>query len=217
MKRWMMMVCCVGVLLVGCGGKEAAPQAMPTQTRVACVGDSITQGFGGHGYVDLLAAQLDVVCGNFGVCGTTALGSGAPSYRDTGAYAESLAWQADVVVLMLGTNDTAYWRGRDAFAVDYEALVASYLETGAKVVLCTPLAPAADAWDNGYGICPGYFAEVCGVIREVAASHGLSVVDVYSLSEGADMTLEDGIHPNACGARCISEAVAQVLTAEALI
>ncbi|MDQ9761040.1 hypothetical protein RFZ45_19585 [Acinetobacter baumannii] len=30
--------------------------------------------------------------GNFGVCGTTALASGAPSYADTQAYAESLAW-----------------------------------------------------------------------------------------------------------------------------
>ena len=74
MKGWMVAVCCAGLLLCGCGAEEVqAPQSAVPQTeavRVACVGDSITQGFGGHSYVAVLAeADGEAVYGNFGVCG----------------------------------------------------------------------------------------------------------------------------------------------------
>ena len=41
----------------------------------------------------------------FGVSGTTALRCGGPYSREA-AYAEALAWQPQVVVIALGTNDT---------------------------------------------------------------------------------------------------------------
>lgn len=216
MKGWMVAVCCAGLLLCGCGAKDVqAPQSevpLTEAVRVACVGDSITQGFGGHSYVEVLAAEArDAVYGNFGVCGTTALASGAPSYSDTQAYAESLAWEADAVVLMLGTNDTAYWQGEAAFEADLATLADSYLESGAKVLLCTPLAPDAAMAANDYGVNTAYFAAVNDAVHRVAAARGLPVADVYAETEGQPLTLEDGIHPNQAGADAIAAVIGSAL------
>lgn len=212
MKGLTAMVCCAGLLLMGCGAKTPVSPVPITETpRVACVGDSITQGFGGNSYVDVLNARGELYCENFGVCGTTALASAAPSYTDTQAYADSLAWGADVTVIMLGTNDTAYWQGQTAFEADYAQLVDAYLESGSKVLLCTPLAPAQGLQANSYGVNPAYFEAVNESIHRVATARDLPVAEVYAQTVGADMTLEDGIHPNAAGAEKIADIVGESL------
>ena len=148
---------------------------------------------------------------NFGVCGSTALASAAPSYAGTQAYTDSLAWGADVTVIMLGTNDTAYWQGQTAFEADYAQLVDSYLENGIKVLLCTPLAPAQGLQANSYGVNPAYFEAVNESVHRVAAARDLPVAEVYAQTVGADMTLDDGIHPNAAGAEKIADIVGESL------
>lgn len=212
MKGLTAMVCCAGLLLMGCGAKTPVSPVPITETpRVACVGDSITQGFGGNSYVDVLNARGELYCENFGVCGTTALASAASSYTDTQAYADSLAWGADVTVIMLGTNDTAYWQGQTAFEADYAQLVDAYLESGSKVLLCTPLAPAQGLQANSYGVNPAYFEAVNESIHRVATARDLPVAEVYAQTVGADMTLEDGVHPNAAGAEKIADIVGESL------
>lgn len=212
MKGLTAMVCCAGLLLMGCGAKTpVSPVPIAETPRVACVGDSITQGFGGNSYVDVLNARGELYCENFGVCGTTALASAASSYTDTQAYADSLAWGADVTVIMLGTNDTAYWQGQTAFQADYAQLVDAYLESGSKVLLCTPLAPAQGLQANSYGVNPAYFEAINESIHRVAAARDLPVAEVYAQTVGADMTLEDGIHPNAAGAEKIADIVGESL------
>ena len=68
MKGLTAMVCCAGLLLMGCGAKTPVSPVPITETpRVACVGDSITQGFGGNSYVDVLNARGELYCENFGV------------------------------------------------------------------------------------------------------------------------------------------------------
>lgn len=212
MKGLTAMVCCAGLLLMGCGAKTPVSPVPITETpRVACVGDSITQGFGGNSYVDVLNARGELYCENFGVCGTTALASAASSYTDTQAYADSLTWGADVTVIMLGTNDIAYWQGQTAFEADYAQLVDAYLENGSKVLLCTPLAPAQGLQANSYGVNPAYFEAVNESIHRVATARDLPVAEVYAQTVGADMTLEDGIHPNAAGAEKIADIVGENL------
>lgn len=212
MKGLTAMVCCAGLLLMGCGAKTPVSPVPITETpRVACVGDSITQGFGGNSYVDVLNARGELYCENFGVCGTTALASAASSYTDTQAYADSLAWGADVTVIMLGTNDTAYWQGQTAFEADYAQLVDAYLESGSKVLLCTPLAPAQGLQANSYGVNLAYFEAVNESIHRVATARDLPVAEVYAQTVGADMTLKDGIHPNAAGAEKIADIVGESL------
>src|SRR5688572_13260471 len=81
--------------------------------RVACVGDSITYGYGIKDRErDSYPAQLGALLGskwdvrNFGVNGATALKKGTRPYSGLQAYQDALAFEPDIVVIKLGTNDT---------------------------------------------------------------------------------------------------------------
>ena len=98
-------------------------------TRVACLGDSLTRGDGAHErrpprekrftqrgnyparLQDLLGPGYAVR--NFGHGGASACNASDVPYAATRAYATARRWRADVVVLMLGTNDakTMHWEG----------------------------------------------------------------------------------------------------------
>lgn len=215
MKKFIAMACCLGLFFAtGCGADTQRMPELRPAPRVACVGDSITQGYGGHSYVALLDESKPWVMGNFGVCGTTALFQNAQAYRDTDLYKESLRWKPDVVVLMLGTNDTAYWQGKETFADNYEALVDTYLTVTPHVLLCTPLAPDPDVIDNGHGIESTNYGVICDVIHAIADKKGLPVSDVYARTHSDAVTLADGVHPNAHGAQLIADTVALSLEEE---
>ena len=98
-------------------------------TRVACLGDSLTRGDGAHerrpprekrftqrgNYPARLQDLLGpgYVVRNFGHGGASACNASDVPYAATRAYATARRWRADVVVLMLGTNDakTMHWEG----------------------------------------------------------------------------------------------------------
>ena len=88
--------------------------------KIACIGDSITYGTGVStpslkGYPAQLQSLLGkgYVVGNFGKGGAYALNAdskynekdAALSYRNTTQYKDSLKYEADVVIIMLGSND----------------------------------------------------------------------------------------------------------------
>lgn len=79
--------------------------------KVACVGDSITEGLcstEGQSYPTQLQEILgsDFEVKNFGVSGRTLLKKGDYPYWNESAYTESKNFLPDVVIIMLGTNDT---------------------------------------------------------------------------------------------------------------
>ena len=91
--------------------------------RLTCIGDSITEGGGCHAYsyVDLLGEMLGsgFKVWNAGKSAQTQLkkglcnGSGTCSYWDTDAWQSALDTKADIVTIMLGTNDAKVfnWEG----------------------------------------------------------------------------------------------------------
>jgi lysophospholipase L1-like esterase len=93
-------------------------------TRVACVGDSITEGFG---YPDKLEKMLgnNYTVGNFGVGGSTVLLSSGKSYINQSVMQRAKEYQPDIVVIMLGTNDAvpAYYQHIEKFVNDYKTLI----------------------------------------------------------------------------------------------
>lgn len=213
---------CLGLaMLGGCAGQPsaengAAPAAVGRTRVVACVGDSNTAGYGGESYAVSLSEQLgdgwDVRA--FGVCGASAMTSGAYPYSDTLTYAESLESVPDVVILMLGTNDTATWHGADTFAREYEALLETYLALSSqpRLILCTPPAPQTDDWPQGtvsFGVQPACFDALNAAIQNIAERHGLTLVDIYSLTQNhPDWFIDDGIHLDPIGARAVGQALA---------
>ncbi len=198
------------------------------QTRVVCVGDSITYGTGVENreencYPVKLQEALGTKqwrVGNFGVEGATAQEAPDASYRKQDRYQQSLEYDADIVVLMLGTNDAKEenWKGREAFLADYETLVDSYREvdSGPKVILMTP--PAAFLSDgNGeasFGIQAGEVKEIAEAVKSFGEAEGLTVIDLYTLTENhPEWFREDGVHPNVEGAGQIAGYVYDAVTA----
>ena len=135
------------------GALQASSAAVPL--RIACVGDSITAGLNaGHGTASY-PAQLQTLLGahyvveNFGVpeksVTTCRVPSGATrheAYSNTSAYTRALAYNADVVVIMLGTNDAGCpWEIAEAgFAPNYEAIIDAFSAAGDEptILLATP-------------------------------------------------------------------------------
>ncbi len=115
------------------------------QTRVACVGDSITYGYGLQSGEKPYPADLQDKLGsdfnvqNFGENGSTAQKGTDGPYWDREKFRTSSEFDPQIVVLMLGSNDTkaTNWNVQ-RFETDYVALAEHYRALGANVVMVTP-------------------------------------------------------------------------------
>ena len=186
--------------------------------KVACVGDSITFGYGlGNPSTESYPAQLAERLGaahtvqNFGVSGATLLKQGDKPYWNESAYAASGAFDADVVVVMLGTNDAKpqNWSRKAEFAPNYAELIEHYRALGALVYVATPppvYPPGA------FDIPPDVVAnEVVSLVRSIATDENAPLVDVFTALSGKAGDFPDTVHPNAAGAGLIADAVKAAL------
>jgi len=195
--------------------------------RVACVGDSITRGtFVWRRKVNAYPAQLQAMLGdgyrvrNFGVNGHAAQRAADRPYWDSEAFASSTAFTPDIVLIMLGTNDSRgdNWQGLDAFTGDYRDLVLHYLslESHPDVWLLTPpaLFRVGRSATVRYGMDERAVAEMCGVIADVARELGCGLVDINAVTaEHPECFRLDGVHPGAAGARLIAQTVFEAIRA----
>lgn len=183
--------------------------------KVACVGDSITWGFtilnpGKHGYPAVLQHLLGegFEVRNFGYNDAAARFDAETPYVRKRVYRESLEWEPDIVILMLGTNDTKPWNWNpEVFRRDYARIVDSYLALPShpKVVLVAPIRIFRVINMPILVLNPDVLEEgVRPAIRETGEEKGLPVVDLYSLFDSARYC-RDGIHPQRHGARMLAE------------
>ena len=183
--------------------------------KVACVGDSITWGFtilnpGKHGYPAVLQHLLGegFEVRNFGYNDAAARFDAERPYVRKRVYRESLEWEPDIVILMLGTNDTKPWNWNpEVFRRDYARIVDSYLALPShpKVVLVAPIRIFRVINMPILVLNPDVLEEgVRPAIRETGEEKGLPVVDLYSLFDSARYC-RDGIHPQRHGARMLAE------------
>jgi acyl-CoA thioesterase-1 len=189
-------------------------------TRIACVGDSITFGSGTMSpKVDSYPAQLGRMLGqsyavsNFGVSATTLLKQGDHPYQKTGAMRRAVDSKPDVVVIMLGTNDTKpqNWKFKDQFVADYKDLIGRFkaLESRPKVFICLP--PFVPGEGN-YGINEAGVQEQIPLVRQIAADQNVGVIDNHApLVEHAEL-LPDRVHPSNGGATLLARTVFAAIT-----
>lgn len=186
--------------------------------KVACVGDSITKGAGagpGKSYPsqlqELLGDKWNV--GNFGVSGRTLLKKGDHPYWNEKAYQDALAMKPDVVIIMLGTNDTKpqNWKFESEFVADYTELVKSFqaLESKPRVYVCRPC-PVPEP--GNFGINEKNLQEWIKRIDAMAKEMNLGVIDMHKALEDKPKLLPDRVHPNAEGAGEMAAAAFKELT-----
>ena len=198
------------------GSVWASPQATPV--KVACVGDSITAGVGAsaqsHDYPALLGGLLGprYQVANFGESGATLLKHGDSPYWQRGSYGASAAFAPNVVIVLLGANDSKpqNWAYQNEFATDYAALLDYYaaLPTHPRLYVCLPT-PVPKA---NYGINEPVVEAEIPLIRQVAAQKGATVIDVHGEVPDDPADFVDGVHPNDAGYVLLASAVYEALT-----
>ena len=205
-------------LLSADSARPVEPRADGKPLRLACIGDSITQGSGaakGKAYPaqlqEMLGAGWEV--GNFGVSGRTLLKKGDHPYWKEGAYQKALGFNPDVVVIMLGTNDTKpqNWKHEQEFAADYAELVKSFLDLPSKprVFVCRPC-PVPEP--GNYGINETALRVAIERIDKLAKEMKLGLIDMHAALAASPELLPDRVHPSTDGAEKMAAAAFTALT-----
>lgn len=202
---------------------KALPAPKADAKRVACIGNSITDGFG-IDMVDVKSypAQLQSILGsgyavkNFGVSARTMLNNGNRPYMKERAWTEAKAYCPDIVVIKLGTNDSKpmNWdsHGKE-FRADLQQMIDELKALPSKptIYLCNPIRVAADKQKTGDNQIRDAVIteEIIPVIAKVAKKNKLKVIDLSPVIDPAsDMMQRDGIHPTNKGARRMAEVIA---------
>lgn len=192
--------------------------------RVACVGDSITAGYGlSTPGTESYPARLQALLGsgytvnNYGVSSTTLMKSGDNPYWNTSAYSDSTNWLPNVVVIMLGTNDSkSYnWVNKANFVTDYLAMISHYAGLSSRPVVYAATSPKIYG-DNGSGQWGITDAVVTGEIvplqKQAASQAGAPLIDANAATTGMPQNFPDYVHPNAAGSGVIAQAVYNAIT-----
>jgi lysophospholipase L1-like esterase len=174
------------------GATDDPQSAIDTQVHappivVACVGDSITANGNPHGY----PAQLGNMLGeawkveNFGVSGTTLMTQVPNSYQKTPMFQNALASKADVVVIMLGTNDSkaANWPKKDFFVGDYEDLIEKFKAMESKPRIFVMKSPYVCA-TNRLKMSDAAVVEEGAMIDQIAKDENVGVLDAHAPTAG---------------------------------
>lgn len=195
------------------------------QTKVACVGNSITYGSGlAHPELDSYPAQLQrllgdqYVIGNFGKPGATLLNEGHRPYREQEEFQKALAFAGDIVVIHLGINDTdpRNWPNyRDFFVKDYLALIDSFRVVNPNCrVIISRLTPIADRHPRFESGTRDWHGEIQHAIETVAAYAGVQLMDFYEPLYPYPFLLPDAVHPSKDGAAILANTVYSSITGD---
>jgi acyl-CoA thioesterase I len=200
------------------------------QTKIACIGNSITYGYGlSSPATQAYPARLQTLLGtvnynvqNEGVNATTMSknAKAGPTYWTGGRLPQTFAFQPSIITIMLGTNDTkpGNWDSlgygtqyqRDYLAmVDTLAAMASH----PRIYVVLPVPVFSNPQATNWGIRDSVVQKIIPIIRQVAVARGLTVIDANTpLKNFPQYFSVDGVHPNAAGEDTIARVIFRALT-----
>jgi acyl-CoA thioesterase I len=216
MKKLKHLLLLVGLL---CAAFGATGQVI----KVACIGDSITEGAGvNNPTVNAYPVVLGRLLGtnyqtrNFGVSGRTLLKRGDYPYWNEAAFRSATNYAPDIVTILLGTNDSKpyNWRYKDEFVPDLRAMIDVFanLPSHPRIFVCQPV----PAYGVQFDINPDVIkSEIIPLIKQVVREKNVSTVNLYTPLSGRPDLFPDLIHPNAAGAALIARSLhGALLTAQ---
>lgn len=207
--------------------------------KVACIGNSITDGHGidvatQFGYPALLQQMLgdNYWVKNFGVSARTMLNKGDNPYMNEMAWKDAVAFNPDIVIIKLGTNDSKpqNWQYGAEFKNDLKQMITTLrpdlaqpqkkkgkksknvLPAKPQIILCTPIPAFKSTWNINDSIIAN---SIIPIQQEAAREYGLQVIDLHTLfADKSDLVQSDGIHPNEKGVKRMAEIIAETLKKE---
>ena len=191
------------------------------QTRISCVGASITEGYGTsqpwseNSYPGQMGRLLGPAYAveNYGRGGCTMLRKGDCPYWDKEKYGPSMASRPDIVFIDLGGND-AKLRNRvhkADFVDDACELVYRYqhLPSQPRVILMTAIpgftSDSTEIWDVAIR------RDINPLILEAARRMHVEVIDMHPVMADHPELMPDQVHPNDEGARMMGAKMAWYL------
>jgi sialate O-acetylesterase len=199
--------------------------AQPTVVKVACVGNSVTFGYGlknreATAYPAVLQRLLGAkyIVKNFGHSGATVLRNGHNPYYKTKSFEEAVAFAPDIAVIHLGLNDTdpRNWPNyRDEFAADYAWLIDTLRKSNPamQVYVCrlTPIFHDHSRFTSG---TRDWFWQIQELLPKIAAANNTNFIDLHSPLYAHPDFFPDALHPNEEGASVLANTVYQKITGD---
>ena len=192
-------------------------------TNVACVGNSITEGYGidwgEKKYPDHLQELMQPgdSAANFGTSGKMFYKESGESYWVQGKIKEALAFPADIVVIELGTNDsklfyyTYYNVTVDMLKPSYEDLLDTFAHLPTHPEIYATLQPYSN--NESWGIMDSTIVKYINpLIKETSVEKGVNIIDLHTLFQTPAWFLDDSVHPNPTGAQELAKIVNKYIT-----
>lgn len=186
--------------------------------RVACVGDSITEGAGlAVQSATSYPVELNRLLGpgyavlNCGRSATTLQKKGDFPYWISKEFANTFAFKPQIIVIKLGTNDTKpqNWNP-ESFEKDYQSLLDTFstIPNLRKILLCLPVPVYQTEWGiNDDTLRRG----VIPIIKRLSERNKLELIDLNTGLKYSPELFPDNIHPNEQGASKMAAIIARHL------
>ncbi|QCX54268.1 GDSL-type esterase/lipase family protein [Elizabethkingia sp. JS20170427COW] len=199
--------------------------AQSRKIKVACVGNSITYGFGAKNPAEesyparlqgLLGTSYEVK--NFGHSGATLIREAYRPYHKTKEYQAALQYQADIAIIELGVNDTdpRDWpHYRDSFERDYHLLIQDLKRSNPKVeIYITRLLPVFEDHPRFQTSTYAWYWDIQKKLESIAKGNKVRLIDTYTPFAKRPDLIDDWntLHPNAKGYAHLSQMIYKSLT-----
>lgn len=182
--------------------------------KVACVGDSITQGINStdphtqtypHYLQEMLG--LDYFVLNAGITDRSICKSDVYNYASTPQHLLAMDLKADVVIFALGTNDAnpshdyKEWTDdrKDVFKDSADELLDAYVDANKDVQIFMVLPSALFKVDEDKWKAEEWTENIVNyvhpLLKEIAEARDITVIDMYTWSKEHSDVFVDGLHP----------------------
>ena len=184
-------------------------------TRVACLGDSLTNMTKYPADLQTLLGKNSVV-ENFGYNGAAINFYSDRTYYFSDEYKTARAFLPTTVIIMLGTNDARFNLNEAIgnFTSNYEYMI-QHMMNGTRRFTSQPevfLVIPPPIFNNTIDLnSAAYTKEIIPRIHQVASDLGLPLIDVYTPLANYPEYFSDGVHPNAQGDQIIAQTIYQAI------